>query len=113
MKRGVTPFITAALIALLLPAAIVAGGFQLNEHGARAMAQAGAFCYLLHALRLGDMAQGAQQALAPAGFIGLFQRSSQVFIGKSRIFAEQFDDGFVMGAGCLSHRAFLLFQSFR
>jgi long-chain fatty acid transport protein len=44
LKRGVTPFIASALVALLLPAALVAGGFQLNEHGARAMAQAGAFC---------------------------------------------------------------------
>ncbi len=32
-----------ALATLLLPASLAAGGFQLNEHGAKAMAQGGAF----------------------------------------------------------------------
>lgn len=40
MNRSVTTLLAILLVA---PVAIYAGGFQLNEHGARAMAQGGAF----------------------------------------------------------------------
>ncbi len=42
MKKR-TQFVTLALLTTLLPSFVLCGGFQLNEHGAKAMAQGGAF----------------------------------------------------------------------
>lgn len=69
--------LTALLCFLLAypPAAAVAGGFQLNEHGARAMAQAGAF-----AARASDP---SAIFFNPAGLS--FQRGAQIMGGATLI----------------------------
>jgi long-chain fatty acid transport protein len=75
LKRRATSFFAAACFAALLPAALFAGGFQLNEHGARAMAQAGAF-----SARANDP---SAIFFNPAGLS--FLRGTQVMVGATAI----------------------------
>jgi long-chain fatty acid transport protein len=63
------------LVALTVPEAAHAGGFQLNEHGARAMAQAGAF-----AARASD---GSALFFNPAGLS--YQRGFNIMAGTTLI----------------------------
>jgi hypothetical protein len=59
---------------------------------------------------MGDVAQGAQQGLLAAGFLCFLQCCGEVFIGKRRVFAQQFNHCIIVGAGGF-HGAFLLCQS--
>lgn len=43
LSRPTIQFSVFAILTMLLPSCVLGGGFQLNEHGARAMAQGGAF----------------------------------------------------------------------
>jgi len=65
----------ALALTLVLASQVLAGGFQLNEHGARAMAQAGAF-----AARATD---GSAIYFNPAG-LG-FQKMGSVYLGVTAI----------------------------
>jgi long-chain fatty acid transport protein len=66
---------TAALLVLIPLTAAFGGGFQLNEHGARAMGQAGAF-----AARASDL---SAIYFNPAGLA--FQKGAQVYVGVTLI----------------------------
>jgi long-chain fatty acid transport protein len=71
----VQQFAGALLVTLFLASQAIAGGFQLNEHGARAMAQGGAF-----AARASD---GSAIYFNPAG-LG-FQTQPSIYIGMTAI----------------------------
>lgn len=60
------------------------------------------FCHGGHALGFRDMAQGSQQGFTVFGLVCFVKCGSQVFIGKSRVFMQQFHHCIVMGAGCCS-----------
>jgi long-chain fatty acid transport protein len=64
-----------AFVALFAATPALAGGFQLNEHGARAMAQAGAF-----AARATD---GSAMFFNPAG-LG-FQKNASIYLGTTLV----------------------------
>ena len=72
--------------------------------------QASARRHFSHSLGISDVAQGAQQGLLAAGFLCFLQRCSEVFINKSRVFAQQFNHCIIVGAGGFNG-SFLLCQS--
>jgi len=63
------------LLTLALAAGAYAGGFQLNEHGARAMAQAGAFTARAY--------DGSAIYFNPAGLA--FQKNASIYLGTTLI----------------------------
>jgi long-chain fatty acid transport protein len=74
--RRATISIAAATLLVLIPlTAAFGGGFQLNEHGARALGQAGAF-----AARASDL---SAIYFNPAGLA--FQKGAQVYVGVTLI----------------------------
>ena len=78
MKRLILQTTCLCIVMSLGTAAAFAGGFQLNEHGARAMAQAGAF-----AARAYD---GSAMYFNPAGLA--FQKGRSVYLGATMIIPE-------------------------
>ena len=78
MKRLILQITYLCIVMSLGTAAAFAGGFQLNEHGARAMAQAGAF-----AARASD---ASAIYFNPAG-LG-FQKGRSVYLGATLIIPE-------------------------
>ncbi len=78
MKRLILQTTCLCIVMSLGTAAAFAGGFQLNEHGAKAMAQAGAF-----AARASD---ASAMYFNPAG-LG-FQKGRSVYLGATLIIPE-------------------------
>ncbi|MBI5464061.1 MAG: porin [Ignavibacteriales bacterium] len=75
MKRVLLHIATAAMVVILAAVTAFGGGFQLNEHGARAMAQGGAW-----AARAYDL---SAIYFNPAGLAG--QRGMQMYLGSTII----------------------------
>jgi long-chain fatty acid transport protein len=75
LRRATVLSFTAALLACIPLTSALSGGFQLNEHGARAMAQAGAF-----AARASDL---SAIYFNPAGLA--FQKGAQIYLGATLI----------------------------
>lgn len=75
MRRATISIAAAALLVLIPLTATFGGGFQLNEHGARAMGQGGAF-----AARASDL---SAIYFNPAGLA--YQKGAQVYLGVTLI----------------------------
>ncbi|MCX6133652.1 MAG: porin [Ignavibacteriales bacterium] len=75
MRRATISIAAAALLVLIPLTAAFSGGFQLNEHGARAMGQGGAF-----AARASDL---SAIYFNPAGLA--YQKGTQVYVGVTLI----------------------------
>lgn len=112
----VKKLILSAVITLVISAQALAGGFQINEHSARAMAMAGAFAGLANDpsavyFNPGGLTQvrGTQLLLGstiispkasfrgPAPQVTEYNMQSQVFTPINFYFTHQFSDKFVLG----------------
>lgn len=78
MKHSLRLVASAAVLSVLITSTLYGGGFQLNEHGARAMAMGGAF-----AARASDL---SAIYFNPAGLA--FQKGAQVLLGATLIFPK-------------------------
>lgn len=78
MRRATILIAAAALLVLIPLTAAFSGGFQLNEHGARAMGQGGAF-----AARASDL---SAIYFNPAGLA--YQNGTQIYLGATLIMPQ-------------------------